>query len=1423
MKKRICALLLSLFLLIQLLPLTLRTASAETYSGTCGEDLTWTFDSETGELTIEGSGEMDDYSYEAYGNTRPWASYTISHPVKSIVIGEGVTGISKKAFYNYSKLTLVTLPDSLTDIGAGAFSGCGSLTEITIPSGVTNIGGGAFSSCILLTRFNVAEENRNYCEIEGVLFSKDQKKLIAYPIGDSRTSYEIPSGVTEICDSAFTSSKLTEITLPDSVTSIGHDAFSVCGKMTEIIIPDGVTSIGDHAFSHCGKLTEVIIPDSVTEIGNNAFYNCGELTEVVISDGAVSIGEKCFYSCENLTKVTLPCSVRIDDPYTFSYPAGTYYVTKIESVHLTKGTGAMVNNPGAPWKRTTRDIKSLILDEGITSICDNAFSGIQISTLTIPDSVSFIGKDAFDGRKLMELTLPCSARLSEQSGLFTNGGTVHITKGTGVMADYTASTALPWRSCSEITIDEGITYIGKYAFHDCVNFSETFIPDSVVTIGEYAYSGCTGLTSVNLPAGLKRISDNAFSGCTGLTSVEIPNGVTYLSGFSDCTGLRSVPIPDSVTEIGKAAFSNCTGLTSVTLPNSVTSIGNAAFENCTGLYSITIPDSVTTIGDSAFSGCTRFSSITIPDNVTTIGGNAFFNCNRLQSITIGNAVSRIGDSAFSGCTNLSNVTYHGTHQMRNRITIGGNNSCLINAAWHYLPVLSIAMRTLPNKLVYHAGEALSVAGGTITARYAYSIAETETITVDMVTGFRPETAGRQTLTVSFGAKTVTYEVTVNPHVPGEPVHENEVDPTCTEDGHYDSVVYCTVCHTELDREEVIVPAKGHVPGEPVRENEVEPTCMTNGHYDEVVYCTVCGAELSRESFSIDRLPFEGMIEWDADDVSFKGSTAYVIADGSVQMPRFTVKNKLDGSEIDPAFYDYEYRENTRAGTGYVFVTFTGDYTGTIRASFKIYLPATTKTTVANIQAGIKVTWDPVPGAAGYVIYRRAWSSTTNGWTAFARWDNTTDTQYIDGADANHKVYAGTRYQYGVKAYFARRTDPVTGAQIGGNVNNDSGNFNLGEVGPLKTTVRITTRTLKSVTGGLDQVTVNWEASSLFTGYQIQYAEDSSFSNVLETITVSNPKTTQRVIKNLWSDSFAGTTYYVRIRSYHVFNGVTYYGGWSPTRQGVASPKYRALVFGESNYHGYASNLPGCQNDAIAVEGMLKNVSEPFCVKGYLNAGRNALLNKIDELSAGTTASCVSVFYFSGHGVDADGDSTYQGALATIDGNCITFGELASALSKVKGRVIVILDSCHSGASIGKSAGGSDELEAYNNAIIEAFSGYDLETEDLPKGAKSGALKTSKFIVITAASTSQSSWDGRYDGSGYPQGAFTAALIKGMGFKYPLGAFNGSARADTNSDGRITLKELYTYTYNQAYEWTRGTGSPQRAQYYGPDNEVLFTR
>ncbi len=277
--------------------------------------------------------------------------------------------------------------------------------------------------------------------------------------------------------------------------------------------------------------------------------------------------------------------------------------------------------------------------------------------------------------------------------------------------------------------------------------------------------------------------------------------------------------------------------------------------------------------------------------------------------------------------------------------------------------------------------------------------------------------------------------------------------------------------------------------------------------------------------------FDGWIEWNDSLLQYKGATPYVVADGMAWEPRFTVYDGY-GDEVDPSCYTYEYRENVNAGTGYVIVTFTSQYSGTAQAWFKIYLPPTTETEVANVSNGIKITWAPVEGAAGYVVYRRAWSSTTNGWTTFERWNNTPDLSYVDTA-----VYAGTRYQYGVKGYFTRRIDPVSGAEIGGNVGD---NYNLGMVGPLKTTVRITTRTLKGLTAGSRSFTANWDASQMFTGYQIKYSTDGYFMNDVKSVWVDNWKIREKTVN--WLQS--GKTYYVCVRSYHIFEGVSYFGEWS---------------------------------------------------------------------------------------------------------------------------------------------------------------------------------------------------------------------------------------------------------------------------------------
>ena len=167
---------------------------------------------------------------------------------------------------------------------------------------------------------------------------------------------------------------------------------------------------------------------------------------------------------------------------------------------------------------------------------------------------------------------------------------------------------------------------------DCV----TNVGKNDDTYSDSVFSECSSLSSVTIPNGVTYIGSYAFRGCSSLTSLTIPNGVTSIGdyAFYNCTSLSSVTIPSGVTSIGETAFGFCTSLQNITFLSGITSVAPWMFQHCTSLTSVTIPDSVTSIGYSAFYECTSLSSITLPSGVTNIGNNAFSRCSGLTSITV---------------------------------------------------------------------------------------------------------------------------------------------------------------------------------------------------------------------------------------------------------------------------------------------------------------------------------------------------------------------------------------------------------------------------------------------------------------------------------------------------------------------------------------------------------------------------------------------------------------------------------------------------------------------------------------------------------------------------------------------------------------------------------------------------------------------
>ena len=268
-------------------------------SGTCGENLTWTMTTQK-VLTISGTGDMDDSFFS-------W--YEFHQSIQTVIIEDGVTSIYNRAFADFSNLQSVTIGNSVKRIGWAAFYDS-TLPSLTIPASVTEIEGEVFRSCTKLTAITVADTNPQYKSLDGVLMTKDGKKLVCCPAGKTG-SFTIPDTVTEIGDYAFYYCfTLTGVTIPDSVTEIGWQAFSECGSLLSITIPGSVTSLGNSVFQDCDKLQSLTLPDSVTSIGDYLCFRCPSLERVTIGNGLTDISYRAFQSCSALKAVTIGSAVK---------------------------------------------------------------------------------------------------------------------------------------------------------------------------------------------------------------------------------------------------------------------------------------------------------------------------------------------------------------------------------------------------------------------------------------------------------------------------------------------------------------------------------------------------------------------------------------------------------------------------------------------------------------------------------------------------------------------------------------------------------------------------------------------------------------------------------------------------------------------------------------------------------------------------------------------------------------------------------------------------------------------------------------------------------------------------------------------------------------------------------------------------------
>lgn len=461
--------------------------------------------------------------------------------------GLPVTGIYSYAFDNET-IESVVIPDSITSIGYGAFYSCDFLTEVTIPNSIINIEPFAFYNCDKLTEISIPD---GVTSIEPYTFY-GCNSLISVQLGND---------VTNIGNYAFSGCfDLTEINIPSSLSCIGVAAFNDCDSLTEISIPDLVTTIGESAFYNCDSLTSAIIGDGVASIGDEAFRSCNSLNRVTIGENVANIGSNTFYNCYTLVEVVnKSTNIKItagdtSNGYIGHYALAVYnngdtFTTKLSNdngyiVYTDDNEKILVSYNGKetdlvlPFYITQiyhyafyncRNLNNVVIGDLITNIDNRTFSiCTTLTSLTIGNGVTSIAQGAFSSCVSLQ-----NIMVSENNKMYKSiDGNLYSKDGTTLIQYAIGKTETSFK------FPDGVTTIGEYAFHYCVNLRNVTIDDGVTTIGRFAFNNCSNLTEILIPESVTVIDIAAFQDCANLTiycEAEIqPDGWNSSWNSSDC-------------------------------------------------------------------------------------------------------------------------------------------------------------------------------------------------------------------------------------------------------------------------------------------------------------------------------------------------------------------------------------------------------------------------------------------------------------------------------------------------------------------------------------------------------------------------------------------------------------------------------------------------------------------------------------------------------------------------------------------------------------------------------------------------------------------------------------------------------------------------------------------------------------------------
>ena len=635
----------------------------------------------------------------------------------------------------------VSIPftDVFNDYGAGSYS-------LSIPVSIqANTAYGTYDSSLNFTSWDELVSNGGISLSGTKLYSVKKKDMImeidpsitGISASFTYTTYkevDVPSSVTSgyhvfqnspvekivfgegfttiPSDFCYSATNLTDVVLPDTVTSFKSDCFRNCTNLKNINLPSEMT-LASTCFAYCRNIEELHITDGVKVSASAANYGPfvgAGLKKVVVEDGTTTVPNYICAGCEDITEVYFPDTLTSLGSRSFTGMQGLEEVTIKSDIVRSNTTLPCFENTG---------IKTITFTSGVTKIPRYMFENgcSKATTINLPDTLTEIGASAFSGcTSLTALEIPTSVQLLG-GDCFRSAADLkelHI-RGDYAMPKGTVVSPFRYSGIEKLVVEEGVTTIVSHMFDDgCYDMSELVLPTSLATIGGDAFRNCTSLKSLTVRSNADIPKSTIVSPFRGgdLESITYLGGVTLVGAHlfdGACESLTALTLPNTLVEIKAAAFSGCSSLTELEIPLSVNTLGASCFSNATslkelhirknyslpqsvttspfeysGIEKLVFEEGVTTIVPHLFdTGCSSMTELVLPSTVTSIGGDAFENCTSLksvfipsdinvpyatvvspfrggdiESITFADGVTRTGDYFFSeACASLTELTF----------------------------------------------------------------------------------------------------------------------------------------------------------------------------------------------------------------------------------------------------------------------------------------------------------------------------------------------------------------------------------------------------------------------------------------------------------------------------------------------------------------------------------------------------------------------------------------------------------------------------------------------------------------------------------------------------------------------------------------------------------------------------------------------